>query len=149
MADDPGPPPKDVIGLLDYYLVTHAPVQIPDPAREWIVRFGPWICLALLALSVPYVFALLGFGAMLRPIVGAGYAAGFGLAAVFLLASVGLMVLALPGLFARRMAGWRLMLYAQVASAAGSLVGGSIFGAVIGGVIGFYILFQVRGLYRN
>ena len=148
MADDTGQAPKDIIGFLDFYLVKKAPFQIPEAGREWIVKFGPWIALVLMVLSLPFVLALLGLGTMLAPFAGVGYATGFGLAAVFLLAHFALMIFALPGLFARKLSGWNLMFYAQIASLVGSLVGGSIIGGLIGAVIAFYIMFQVRGLYK-
>ena len=148
MTEDTSQAPKDIIGFLEYYLVKKAPFQIPDAGREWIVKYGPWIAVVLLVLSLPFIFALLGFGTMLIPFGGVGYATGFGMAAIFLLVCVGLEVLALPGLFARKMSGWNLMFYAQIASAVGSLVGGSIIGALVGALISFYIMFQVRSLYK-
>jgi hypothetical protein len=148
MADDGGQAPKDIIGFLDYYLVKKAPFQIPDAGREWIVKFGPWITLVLIILTLPFVLALLGLGAFLAPFGGVVYAAGFGLAAIFILVCFGLMIFALPGLFARKMSGWSLMFYAQIASLVGSLAGGSIVSGLIGALISFYILFQVRGLYK-
>ncbi len=148
MADDTSQAPKDIIGFLDYYLVKKAPFQIPDAAREWIVKYGPWITVVLLAISLPLILALLGLGTFLMPFAGVGYATGFGMAALFFLVCVGLEVLALPGLFARKMSGWNLMFYAQIASAVGSLVSGSIVSALLGALISFYILFQVRSLYR-
>jgi hypothetical protein len=58
------------------------------------------------------------------------------------------MVLALPGLFARKMSGWTLMFYAQIVSAVSSILAGSILGGLIGALISLYILFQVRVLYK-
>jgi hypothetical protein len=148
MTDDGSQAPKDIIGFLDFYLVKKAPFQIPDPAREWIVRFGPWIALVLLVLSLPLIFALLGFGTMLMPFAGVAYATGFGMAALFILIGVGLEVIALPGLFARKMSGWNFMFYAQIASALGAIVGGSVLSGLVGALISFYVLFQVRSLYK-
>jgi hypothetical protein len=54
----------------------------------------------------------------------------------------------LPGLFARKMSGWKLMFYAEVVQIVGALLAGSIVGAIVGGLIGLYILFQVRPLYQ-
>ncbi|HQU13748.1 MAG TPA: hypothetical protein PKV70_05825, partial [Thermodesulfobacteriota bacterium] len=41
---------------------------------------------------------------------------------------------ALPGLFARKMSGWRLLFYAQIVSLMFSLLSGNIIGAIIGGL---------------
>jgi len=148
MTVDTNTPPKDLIGFLDYYLVQKAPFQIPDGGREIIVKFGPWITVVLLVLMLPPLLLVLGIGTVLMPFGGIGYATGFGLSAIGLVATIALMVMALPGLFARKMAGWTMMFYAQIASIVTSLVTGSIFAAIFGGLIGLYVLFQVRGLYR-
>jgi hypothetical protein len=139
--------PKDLVGFLDFYLVKRAPVQIPTGGREWIVKFGPWITVVLLALSLPIVLVVLGLGTVLMPFGGLAYATGFTYAAIFLIAYFVLMIAALPGLFARRQQGWKLIFYAELLSIVYSLLTGSIVGALLGGLIGLYILFQVRTLY--
>jgi len=140
--------PKDPIGFLDYYFVKKAPFQIPDAGREAIVKFGPWIVVVLLVLSLPALLVILGVGTFVAPFGGVGYAAGFGLAAIGLCVQLVLEVMALPGLFARKMSGWTLMFYARVVGIVTSLLLGAIVGAIISALIGFYILFQVRGLYK-
>jgi len=140
--------PKDFVGFLDYYLVKKAPFQIPDNIRELIVKFGPWITVVLLVLSLPALLFILGLGTALIPFGGVGYATGFGLGAILLIIQLGLEALSLPGLFARKMSGWNLMFYAQVVGVLSSLMYGAIVSALIGGLIGFYIMFQVRGLYK-
>lgn len=147
MADEAGQAPKDIIGFLDFYLVKKAPIQIPEQGREWIVKWGPWIALVLLALSLPLVLALLGLGTALVPFGGYYYATGWGLAAVFLIVYFVLRIMALPGLFARKMTGWRLMFYSQIAVLVYSLLYGAVVSGIIGALIGFYILFQVRTKY--
>ena len=142
-------PPKDLIGFLDFYLVKKAPFAIPDEGREWIVKFGPWITVVLLILTLPLLLVALGLGTMLVPFGGVGYATGFGLATIVLIVEIGLMVAALPGLFARKMAGWRLLFYSQLVSIAYSLLTGSIVGGLLFGLISLYILFQVRPLYHE
>ena len=141
--------PKDLMGFLEFYLVQKAPFQIPDNAKEWIVKFGPWITVVLLVLMLPAILFILGVGTAMLPWGGVGYAAGFTYAAVFLVVQVGLMIAALPGLFARKMAGWTLAFYAQIVSFVYSLLIGNYVGAIIGVVIGMYILFQIRPLYKS
>jgi len=140
--------PKDLIGFLDYYLVQKAPFQIPQGGREWIVKWGPWITLVLLIISLPPLLFLLGLGTVLLPFGGIGYAQGFGLAAIVLCINLVLTVMALPGLFARKMSGWNLIFYARIVSVVFSLLLGNIIGAIVTGLISFYILFQVRTLYK-
>lgn len=148
MAETIDQAPKDLFGFLDFYLVRKAPFQIPDAGREWIVRYGPWIAVVLLLLSIPALLLILGVGTLLLPFGGAGYAVGFGYASVFLLVQSGLRVAALPGLFARKMTGWNLMFYAAIVGLVGSLLIGAFISGVVGLVISLYILFQVRSLYH-
>ena len=147
MADEAGQAPKDIIGFLDYYFVKKAPFQIPEQGREAIVKWGPWIAVVLIALSLPAILALLGFGASLIPFGGYYYATGFGLSTIFLIVHFGLMIAALPGLFARKMSGWRLMFYAEVATLVYLLAFYAIVAAIIRALIAFYILFQIRTKY--
>ena len=113
-----------------------------------IVKIGPWVLLVLLLLTLPVVLFVLGLGTMLMPFGGVGYATGFGFAAVFLILYFVLTIASLPGLFARKKAGWNLAFYGQLLSIVHSLAIGSILGAIIGGLIGLYLLFQVRTLYH-
>ncbi len=141
-------PPRDMIGFLDYYLVQKAPFQIPDGGREWIVKYGPWIAVVLLILTLPPLQLAHGIGALVMPFGGVTYAAGFTYITILILVNVGLTVMALPGLFARKMSGWNLLFYAQLVGFLTSLLSGSVIGGLIGLLISLYILFQVRGLYR-
>lgn len=144
-----GEAPKDVIGFLDFYLVKKAPFQIPGAGRELIVRFGPWITMVLLILTLPFLLFALGFGAILMPVGGIGYSAGLGLLTIFIVLELGLMAAALPGLFARKLAGWQLLFYSQLVGIVHSLLTGNIIGGLLTALIGLYILFQVRPLYRT
>ena len=141
--------PKDLIGFLDYYLVKKAPFQLPAEVKEFLVKFGPWIALILLLLSLPALFLMLGLGTAFMPFGGTTYAVGFGYLTVVLLAQLVLLALALPGLFKRKKSAWRLVFYYELVSIVFSLLSGSILGALIGGLIGLYLLFQIRPLYTN
>jgi hypothetical protein len=141
--------PKDLVGFFDFYLVKKAPFHIPDAGREWIVKFGPWITIVLLILTLPLLLVAFGIGAFLVPFGGVGYATGFGVLTLFVIVEIGLMIAALPGLFARAMAGWRLLLYSQIISIVYNVLSGSVVTGLLFGLIAFYILFQVRPLYRE
>jgi hypothetical protein len=147
MTDNATQAPKDLVGFLDFYLVQKAPFHLPDNVKEFIVKYGPWITVVLLVLTLPPLLFVLGLGTALMPFGGVGYATGFTYLTIVLLIQVGLMVAALPGLFARKMSGWTLVFYSELASIVFSLLSGSIIGAIVGGLIGLYILFQVRSKY--
>ncbi len=142
-------PPRGLIASLDFYLVKKAPFQIPTAGKEFIVKFGPWIAILLLILALPGLLLMLGLGAALMPFGGVGYAAGFTYLTVVLIAQLALLVIALPGLFGRKMSSWTLVFYSQLVGIVFSLLAGSILGALVGGLIGLYILFQIRPLYVN
>jgi hypothetical protein len=142
--------PKDLIGFLDFYLVTKAPFQIPAGGKEWIVKFGPWITVVLLILTLPILLVALGIGTFLIPFAGAGAAGGvFGFLTLVVIVEIGLMVAALPGLFARKMAGWRLLFYSQLISIVFNVLSGSVISGLLFGLISLYILFQIRPLYHE
>jgi hypothetical protein len=143
------PAPKDLVGFLDFYLVKQAPFQIPEGGREWIVKFGPWITVVLLILTLPVLLFALGLGVIFIPFGGVGYASGFGVLTLFVIVEVGLMIAALPGLFARKMAGWQLLFYSQLVNIAYNILSGHVVSALLGGLIALYVLFQVRPLYHQ
>ena len=148
MTTNTAQPPRDLIGFLDFYLVQKAPFQLPDNVKEWVVQFGPWITVVLLVLALPTLLFALGVGTALMPFGGVGYAMGFTYAAVGALLEIGLMVAALPGLFARKMSGWQLIFYAQIVGFVFSVLRGAFLGGLLGTLIALYVLFQVRPLYR-
>ena len=59
------------------------------------------------------------------------------------------MIAALPGLFARKMAGWRLLFYSQLVSIVYNVLSGHIVSGLLFGLIALYIMFQVRPLYHE
>ena len=140
--------PKDVMGMLEYYLVKKAPYQIPENAKKWIVQWGPWIELVLLILALPVLLLALGISAAFVPFASAGVAGGFSLVVIILVVQLGLEVAALPGLFARKRQGWTLAFYAQILSFVTSLFGRNIIGALLSLVVGLYVLFQIRSYYK-
>jgi hypothetical protein len=149
--------PKDLMGILGYYLVKKTPFQIPDNAKEWIVKFVPWITTVLLIVGfigfIPYPVGVLGLMGLYTGwanivLYGYGYGlTGFWFIFIVLILQMGLEVAALPGLFARKISGWTLLFYSQVVSIVYSLVSGDIFGAIVSALVGFYVLFQIREKY--
>lgn len=147
----PGAQPKGAMETLEYYLVTKAPFQIPDGAREWIVKYGPWVDVVLLLLFAPAILLALGIGTIALPfsaLGGPGAATGLGVALIALVAQVALMIAALPGLFARKKMGWNLAFAGVVLSAISSLSGFNVLGAIVNALIGSYVLFQIRSYYK-
>ena len=144
-----GSPPssKNVIALLEYYLVTKAPFQIPDNWREWIVKWAPWIQVVLLVLLLPLILFALGLGTLVLPFMGTKVVGGF-FGIILLLAQTALMAAAIPGLFKRSMTGWNLAFYGQIVTVLSNLVHVDILSGLIGALLSFYVLFQVRSYYK-
>lgn len=134
---------------LEVYFVKKAPFQLPPGAKEAIVKFGPWIMVILLVLSLPIIFAALGLSAMMgQTIMMYGNTPMYQVGLWISIASLVVDAMALPGLFARKMSGWRLAFYASLLSIVSSLVMGQVVSAILSAVIGLYILFQVKSMYK-
>jgi len=124
---------------------------LPENVKEFIVKYGPFITLVMLVLALPPVIALLGFGSLASPLLALGGVSaftGFSLAIIFLIISLVLEALALPGLFKRSITGWRYMFYATLINAVYSLLSGSLGSLIIGTAISFYFLFQIKSYYK-
>ena len=134
------------------YFVKKAPAM-PKNIKELIVKFAPYLVIISIIISVPAVFALFGLGAVVSTMpYGAAAVTGFGqwymVGILFLIATLILEGLAVPGLLSRSRKGWNLMFYAILLNAVYAIVQMNIVGLIIGTGIGLYIAFQVRSMYR-
>lgn len=137
---------------LELYFVKKAPA-LPKNIKEVIVKIAPWLEVLGVVFSIPGLMAVLGFNAMMYGTPYGGYMAAragynFSLASLFLMASLVLMVLAIPGLFKRSKMGWNYVYYSVILNAIYSLISMQLFGLIVGTIIGFYILFQVKSYYK-
>jgi len=144
---------------LDLYLVKKAPFQIPVQAKEWIVKYSPWITLVILILSAPAVLALLGLSAVVGAFataVGVQTGIFYWSAMIFLILQLVLMAVAIPGLMKRKKSAWNLVFYSSLVALVYSILhwisdpifATSIIGTVVGAIIGWYVIFQVRSYYN-
>lgn len=151
---------QDVMGFigkveawLDEYMVTKAPFQIPMGGKEFLAKIAPYLIIIGVVFFVLSLPALLGLGAMFGGLGMMTGSASWGFAALVSLATsvitVGLEAWAVPGLFKRTHASWRILFYASLISLIGGILSYNPIGAVIGAIIGWYILFQVKVLYKN
>lgn len=152
MSPAPGEPRNDGQGffekleaILEDYLVKRAPFQIPMGGKEFIVKVTPYLIILGILLAIPATLMVV----VLSPLVVLGGGSMAFVALLFSAASLVLEAIALPGLFKRTRGSWRLLFYATLVSVAGSLVGLHLVSAVISALICWYILFQVRELYKN
>lgn len=138
-------------------LVVKAPFQLPVNVKDWIVKYSPWITLALTALLLPALIGLFRLlsspylGGILRIRLGALYYTSLAI----LVIQVGVMVASIPMLIKRRRLGWNLVFYGNIVNIIYAIVSafrygfdlGGLLGNLIGSVIGFYFLFQIRSYY--
>ncbi|KKR67936.1 MAG: hypothetical protein UU09_C0018G0007 [Microgenomates group bacterium GW2011_GWA2_40_6] len=124
--------------FLNLYFGQKAPA-LPDNIKEFIVKYGPYISLVLMVLSLPAILLVFGI---------TGITAPFSLGVLLSLAAAVLVVMALPGLFKRRLSAWRLMYYSSLVSALQALLAVNLGGLIIGAALSFYCLFQIRSLYK-
>jgi hypothetical protein len=115
----------------------------PDNIKDLFVKIAPFLAI------IGVVFGVLGVGvtALLSPFAWFAGSFIYGLGMIFLLIMVILDALAIPGLFAKKMQGWKYMYYAQFLSVVYSLCMGSWISGILGAFIGFWILFQIKEKY--
>lgn len=120
-----------------------APFQLPEAWKEAIVKYGPWIALILVPLSL--------FAIGLSTIAGifSLFTVQFFYALSLLLSIIGMVLnlIAIKPLFDRKKLGWDLTFYAWLLSMLSSVVAFHIFGLVLGFLIGGFFLFQIRDKY--
>lgn len=136
---------------LETYLVDKAPFQLPTGAKEFIVKYGPWIALVMLVLSLPMILLAFGLGALVAPFAllgGVQAGVGFGLGMIFSLGMIIIEAIAIPGLFKRKLSAWRLMYYSTLLGGIQALISFNLGGLVIGTGLSLYILFQIKSYYK-
>lgn len=142
-------PPKQLEELLGLYLVKKAPA-LPLDIKESIVKFGPWVILILMLMTLPVVLAFLGIGTALTPFSFAwGISRGFSYVISMALSVIMLILqaIALPGLFKRSLKSWYLVFYSTLVYAVESALTFSLGGLIIGVPLSLYILFQIKEYY--
>lgn len=142
--------------ILDEYMVKKAPFALPAEAKEFIVKVAPYLIILFAIMSLPLIFGAIGLTAVLSPFAmmgGYGYGNwGFSMIVSLAVAAISMImeVMAVPGLFKRTKASWKLVFYASIISLIGGILAiHGIVGAIIGTIIGWYILFQVKDMYKN
>jgi hypothetical protein len=137
--------------------VVKAPFQLPESVKEWIVKYSPWITVVALILMAPAILAAIGLGAAFSGLILFGGLASGGMYYISMIVGIleiVLLLIALPGLFKRKLSAWKLVYYSSLLS---TLVGvvtdlvyveiGSLIVTLICGAISLYIIFQVKSKY--
>lgn len=138
--------------ILDEYMVKKAPFALPAEVKEFIVKVSPYLIIIFAVMALPLIIGALGLTALLAPfaILGGPITQGMGLSVIFAAITVIMELLAVPGLFKRTKGSWKLLFYASIVSFIGGILSFyGIFGTIIGTIIGWYILFQVKDMYKK
>ncbi|KKP77671.1 MAG: hypothetical protein A2271_01825 [Candidatus Moranbacteria bacterium RIFOXYA12_FULL_35_19] len=143
--------------LLDEYMVKKAPFALPKGVKEFIATVSPYLIIIFAIMALPLILAAMGLSAFLTPfaiIGGLGLGFGWGFGAIVSLAiavvTIVMELMAVPGLFKRTKKSWRLLFYVSIISLVGSIISiHGIVSGIIGAIIGWYILFQMKDMYKN
>jgi hypothetical protein len=125
---------------------------LPDNVKEIVVKLAPWLVTISMLMLLPVILLALGIGTVAMPFtylggLHTGFSYTIGL--VFTFGMIVLELMAIPGLFRRELAAWRLMFYSTLLSLVHQLLNFNLGSLIIGGAISFYFLFQVRSKYSK
>lgn len=112
--------------------------QIPLWLKELTVRVLPLLIIVMIPLSLWLSWIGCFDGGCSR------YANNFGL----LFIAWWFQFFSIWGLFRRKKSGWNLLFYASIFNVIGFAITLSIIGLVFSAIIGWYILFQIRSMYK-
>lgn len=136
---------------LDLYFGKKAPVM-PENIKELIVKYSPYIAIAVLVFSLPALLFAFGLTSVAMPFAymnGVRSGFSFSITSLITLAALVFQVIAIPGLLKRTKQSWKYMFYASLISLLSSLLSLDLGSLIIGGAISFYILFQIKSYYKN
>lgn len=125
--------------------------SLPEKAKEIIVKFGPYLMIVILLISIPAILALIGIGAVATPFALVGSfqnEIGLMLSIIFGIIIIILQILALPALFNRQMKGWKILFYVSLVNVVSNLLSLNLINLIIGAGISWYILFQIKSYYK-
>lgn len=140
-------------GALDGYFGKKAPA-LPQNIKEIIVKLAPYFAILSVIVTLPAIFLLLGLGGlttMMAPFAGMRPISSVPTMWISILLLVPVVILeamAIPGLFSRTTKAWKYMYWAQIITIVSNLAQFNVIGAILSAVIGFYVLFQIKSLYK-
>jgi len=138
--------------------------KIPVSAREWIVKYGPWITLVIGLLFLPLLLTAFTVSTALTTtaaVYGAYAAATVGpmfyVAMLMLVIQLVVMFASISPLLKRKRLGWQLLFYSSTLSLVYSVFNtfsygyfnvGTLLGGLIGAAVSYYVIFQIRSYYK-
>ncbi len=131
------------------YLSQKAPA-LPLGAKEFLVKWAPYLNLVALLMISPVILAAFGLSAIALPFsVFAGVSGVSSIVhTVIMVAVFALQVAALPGLFKRSISAWNFLYYSTLLNTLSSLLSLNLGGGLIGAAISLYFLYQIKSYYH-
>lgn len=120
---------------------------LPKNAQEGLVKIAPWIALIFGILGVLVGLSAIGISPVVL-LAGVNASSAVFISGVASIISSGMMLLAYPGLKARKIGGWNLLFWSEAVSVVSALLAGAFVSGVIGALIGYYFLFQIKSFYK-
>jgi hypothetical protein len=133
------------------YLIKKVP-SLPENVKEILVKFSPYISIIVLVFSIPSLLVLLGLNTLLVPayiLGGSRYTLSSLLSIIFLIATLVLEGMAIPGLFGRKASAWKLIYYIALLNAVDALLHFNLGELIIGTAISLYFIYQIKSYYKN
>lgn len=143
---------KQMEDFFNTYLHQKVPFHFPSEFRQWIVKFGPWITLVVMILTLPATLTALGLQTAFSPFAAFygywHYGPVYMLSGLINLAALIMQAIALPALFKRGLSGWHLVYYSVLVHGVGQLFMGDVIGLIVSVVVSMYVLFEIREYYK-
>ena len=125
---------------------------IPENIKEVIVKYGPYLSLVILIISLPALLFAFSVNAFMMPLSylgGSSSGMHFSFSSLFMIVTLVLEALAIPGLFKRTRSGWNFVYYATILNAVYSLVNFNLFNLLVSTGLSLWVLYQIRGYYTK
>jgi hypothetical protein len=140
---------------IDPYFTQKAP-QLPANIREILVKIAPYVTIVGVVIAALGLLVLVGVSVFTSPFLlmfagvgGAQALAGGVLGIIFMIIQTVLEAMAIPGLFKQKRSAWELLFVAGLVGLVYDLVSLNLIGLVLHFLITFYILYQIKGYYKN
>ncbi len=137
----------DLEKKLEEIFVDKIPYQIPNNIKDLIVNYGPY----LLAFSLFFQFLNIlnvGYFTSYFELMGVKMGLVYQVERLFLLITLIIEAVALPGLFQKKLFSWKLLFYSSLVMVVRGVVVFDIFGLVISTLLSWYLLFQIKEYYK-
>lgn len=124
--------------------------NLPKKVKEILVTIAPYFAVLSLIVLIPMVLSLLGLSILTPVAFLGGMRMGFGYMVSVVVSLIGgiLTISVIPGLFKRQIKAWRVLFWVSLINAVGQLLKFDLGGLVIGTGLSWYVLFQVKELYK-